>query len=84
MIPYSLFGHDGSGQILNEASPKSWGVGASSTLLTTAEDFCKFMIYTLAQSNSRNHLYDEMIQIHSPIKEDYGKGYGWEVVRNFA
>lgn len=76
--------HDADGKILKFSKPTGDGVGAASTLMTSVGDFCNLGKYTIDMANSTEVLYTEMKSIISPIKKDYGKGLGWEVVEKIS
>jgi CubicO group peptidase (beta-lactamase class C family) len=56
------------------------GVSAADFLLTTAEDYCKYMIDVINGAGLSTDLYNEMIKPQVYLKEHYAKGLGWEVI----
>ena len=76
------FWHDANGRLMEPSQPQIRNIGAASSLITTVEDFCKLSQYTMKKANSSDSLYHEMSSIIALIKADYGKGLGWEVVKN--
>lgn len=56
------------------------GVSAADLLLTTIEDYSKFMIDVMNGAGLSTHLYNDMIHLHVNVKKHVGKGLGWEIV----
>jgi len=57
---------------------------SASGLLTTIEDFSKFVVYVINQAGLSHELYHEMISTQVNIKKDYDQGLGWQIIRNLA
>ena len=55
-------------------------VNAADDLLTTVEDYCKFMVYVLNGAELSTDLLNDMVRCQVNIKSHYGKGLGWGIV----
>lgn len=74
------FWHDSRGNMCEPSMPKGRGVDASGSLLTTIEDFSKFMIFVMNGAELSPGLYNDMIRPQVNVKKHVGKGLGWEIV----
>jgi CubicO group peptidase (beta-lactamase class C family) len=79
MLRYAHW-HDSNGKEY-ETSYQT-GISAADLLLTTIEDYCKFMIYVVNGAGLSTNLYNDMISPQVYIKEHYARGLGWEVIRD--
>jgi len=57
---------------------------SASGLLTTIEDFSKFVVYVINQAGLSPELYHEMTSTQVSIKTDYNQGLGWQIIRNLT
>lgn len=72
------FGHDGNGKIYEG---QDWSdVNSAASLLTTIEDFSKFMIHVMNGAGLSRKLFDEMINSQVNVKEHISRGLGWGIV----
>ena len=71
--------HDGQGNKI-EISIKDRGLNATALLLTTIEDYSKFMIYVMNGAGLSPSLYNDMVLSQSAEKKHLGRGLGWEIV----
>ncbi len=71
--------HDGQGNKI-EISIKDRGLNATALLLTTIEDYSKFMIYVMNGAGLSPSLYNDMVLSQSAEKKHVGRGLGWEIV----
>jgi hypothetical protein len=71
--------HDGQGNKI-EISIKDRGVNAAGLLLTTIEDYSKFMIYVMNGAGLSPSLYNDMILSQAEERKHVGRGLGWEIV----
>jgi CubicO group peptidase (beta-lactamase class C family) len=70
--------HDGLGNKYEIS--KNRGVNAAALLLTTIEDYSKFMIYVMNGAELSPSLYNDMIRSQVAEKKHVGRGLGWEIV----
>jgi len=70
--------HDGQGNKIEIS--KNRGVNAAALLLTTIEDYSKFMIYVMNGAELSPSLYNDMILSQVVEKKHVGRGLGWEIV----
>lgn len=72
------FGHNSDGNIY---VGQDWGYSnAAASLLTTIDDFSKFMIHVINGAGLSKELFNEMIKSQVNIKENISKGLGWGIV----
>jgi CubicO group peptidase (beta-lactamase class C family) len=71
--------HDGQGNKI-EISIKDRGVNAAGLLLTTIEDYSKFMIYVMNGAGLSPSLFNDMILSQAAERKHVGRGLGWEIV----
>ena len=57
-------------------------VGAANNLLSTAEDYCKFLIYVMNGAGLSQDLYDDMINPQGDIAEHTKRGLGWLILKD--
>lgn len=72
--------HDGQGNRINISISKDRGVNAAALMLTTVEDYSKFMIYVMNGAGLSPSLYNDMIRPQVSVKEHIARGLGWELV----
>ena len=70
--------HNENGEELNVSYET--GVNAADDLLTTIEDYCKFMIYVMNCAGLSSNIYNDMICSQVSSKNHVGRGLGWEIV----
>ncbi len=78
-LNYAHF-HDAQGNECQLSYPT--GVSAADLLFTTIEDYCKFEIDVINGAGLSPKVYNDMISPHVKIREHYGRGLGWEVIRD--
>jgi len=76
------FWHDNEGNLHEPATSKERGVSAGGSLLTTVEDYCRFGIDVMNGAGLSADLFNDMISTQVSLKEHYGQGLGWGVVRD--
>ncbi|MCF7921574.1 MAG: beta-lactamase family protein [Bacteroidales bacterium] len=76
------FRHNGDGIEYNYQG--GMNTPGASGLLTTIEDFSKFVVYVMNQAGLSKELYDEMTSTQVNIKKDCDQGLGWQVIRNLS
>lgn len=74
--------HDAKGQLL--PLEKYATANAAANLLTTVEDYSKFLLFVLAQQQEMPALYQQMQSIQLPLKPNNGVGLGWEIFSGFS
>lgn len=74
--------HDAKGQLL--PLEKYSTANAAANLLTTVEDYSKFLLFVLAQQQAMPALYQQMQTIQVPLKANNGVGLGWEIFTGFS
>ncbi|WP_348730815.1 serine hydrolase [Rheinheimera texasensis] len=74
--------HDAKGQLL--PLEKYATANAAANLLTTVEDYSKFLLFVLAQQQEMPALYQQMQSIQVPLKANNGVGLGWEIFTGFS
>ncbi|MDZ7871064.1 MAG: serine hydrolase [Rheinheimera sp.] len=74
--------HDATGQLL--PLEKYTTANAAANLLTTVEDYSKFLLFVLAQQQTMPALYQQMQSIQVPLKANNGVGLGWEIFTGFS
>ena len=72
------FGHDSQGKKYETSDYGS--INAAGGLLTTIEDYSKFLIYVMNGAGLSANLYNDMIQPQITAKEHIARGLGWELV----
>ncbi len=73
--------HDAKGQLL--PLEKYSTANAAANLLTTVEDYSKFLVFVLAQQQEMPALYQQMQTIQVKLKPNNGVGLGWEIFSGF-
>ena len=63
---------------------KYYEANAAGSILTTIEDYGKFMIYLLEHGGLSDKLYKEVITPQVKIKENDFIGLGWEILTHFS
>ena len=71
--------HDKDGKLYNDASINSTSASSAFGVLTTVEDYSKFLIYVMNGAGLKSKLYDEMVSNQTPIKAHQYYGLGWMV-----
>ena len=72
------FGHDGN-NIVYEG--QTWNqVNAAGSILTTAENLGKFVIYVMNGAGLSQALFNEMVRPQVQLKEHVAKGLGWGLI----
>lgn len=74
--------HDAKGQLL--PLEKYATANAAANLLSTVEDYSKFLLFVLAQQQEMPALYQQMQSIQLPLKANNGVGLGWEIFSGFS
>lgn len=74
--------HDAKGEQL--PLEKYTTANAAANLLTTVEDYSKFLLFVLAQQQAMPALYQQMQSIQVPLKANNGVGLGWEIFSGFS
>lgn len=74
--------HDISGQLL--PLEKYFSANAAANLLTTVEDYSKFLLFVQAQQQAMPALYQQMQSIQVPLKSNNGVGLGFEIFSGFT
>jgi len=72
--------HDGQGDKIGISISKDRGVNAAALLLTTIEDYSKFMIYVMNGAGLSPNLYNDMVRPQVNVKEHISRGLGWGLV----
>jgi len=73
-------GHNGNGNIYEG---QDWSnINAAGSILTTVNDFSKFLIYVMNGAGLSEKLYNEMVRKQINVKEFVDKGLGWQLVNN--
>ncbi|WP_281225495.1 serine hydrolase domain-containing protein [Flavobacterium aquiphilum] len=62
---------------------KYYEANAAANLLTTVEDYGKFLEYMINGAGLNESLYQEMIKHHAKLKENDFFGLGWEILTDF-
>ena len=63
---------------------KYYEANAAANLLTTVEDYGKFLVHVINGAELSNPLYQEMIRQHVKLKENDFFGLGWEILTDFG
>lgn len=63
---------------------KYYEANAAANLLTTVEDYGKFIAYVINGAELSNNLYQEMIKQQVMLKENDFFGLGWEILTDFS
>ena len=58
------------------------GVNAAGELLSTAEDYCKFLIYVMNGAGLSQNLYDDMLSPTATSNKHAPRGLGWEIIKD--
>lgn len=66
------------------ATVKYYEANAAATLLTTVEDYGRFLEYVINGAGLSEKLYQEMIEAQVKLKEDDFFGLGWEILTDFS
>ena len=72
--------HDANGNDYN-FSYKS-RVSAAGNILSTPEDYCKFLIYVMNGAGLSQNLYDDMLNPKITGNEHAPRGLGWEIIKD--
>lgn len=63
---------------------KYYEANAAANLLTTVEDYGKFLVHVINGAELNTPLYQEMIRPHVELKENDFFGLGWEILTEFT
>ena len=66
------------------ATVKYYEANAAANLLTTVEDYGKFLAYVINGAELSDNLYQEMIKQQVMLKENDFFGLGWEILTDFS
>ena len=72
--------HDGQGKKYEISISKDKGANATALLLTTIEDYSKFIIDVMNGAGLSPRLYKDMVLPQVMEKKHVGRGLGWEIV----
>jgi len=70
--------HDANGKDYNFSFKSR--VLAAGNLLSTPEDYCKFLIYVMNGAGLSQDLYDDMLHSEIAINEHLSQGLGWQII----
>ena len=73
---------DKEGEMLETA--KYYEANAAANLLTTIEDYGKFLEHVIDGAGLSDKLFQEMLKHHAKIKENDFMGLGWEILTDFS
>ena len=68
--------HNGQGDRIGISISKERSVNAAALLLTTIEDYSKFMIYVMNGAGLSPGLYSDMVRSQIKVKEHIAQGLG--------
>lgn len=74
--------HDKAGEVYE--TYKNSSANAADDLLTTVEDYCRFLIHVLDGAGLSNELYGEMVSDQTRVKHSQYFGLGWLVDENIG
>ncbi len=74
------FWHDGQGNLYQPATPRNRGSNAAGSLITTIEDYAKFMIYVMNGAGLSANTFNDMIKPRTKVKNHIAFGLGWQIV----
>lgn len=74
--------HDKSGEVYETHKNKS--ANAADDLLTTVEDYCRFLIHVMDGAGLSSELFEEMISDQTRVKHNQHFGLGWLVDENIG
>lgn len=57
-------------------------VSAAGTILSTPEDYCRFLIYMMKGAGLSQNLYDDMLNPKITVHEHLSRGLGWEIIND--
>ncbi len=63
---------------------KYYEANAAANLLTTVEDYGKFLTHVIAHAGLSDEIYGEMIKHQAKVKENNYVGLGWEILTDFS
>lgn len=72
--------HDANGDDYNFSYETR--VLAAGNLLSTAEDYCKFLIYVMNGAGLSQNLYDDMLNPKIIFNEHFSRGLGWGILND--
>jgi CubicO group peptidase (beta-lactamase class C family) len=78
-LNYAHF-HDSQGNECELHYPM--GLSAADLLFTSIEDYCRFEIDVINGAGLSPKIYNDMISPHVKMREHYGRGLGWEIIRD--
>jgi CubicO group peptidase (beta-lactamase class C family) len=73
--------HDSDGKAFE--LHKYYQANAAANLISTVEDYSKFMLFVLAQQQDMPLLYQDMLKHHVNIGPEHAFGLGWEIFSGF-
>ncbi len=71
--------HDKDGKLYNDATISNTSASSAFGVLTTVEDYSKFLIYVMNGAGLKKELYNEMVANQTQIKAHQHYGLGWMV-----
>lgn len=71
--------HDKKGNLYNDSTIKNKSASAAFGVLTTVEDYSKFLIYVMNGAGLKKKLWEEMLANQTQIKAHQYYGLGWIV-----
>ncbi len=71
--------HERNGNLYNDATIQNTSASAAFGVLTTVEDYSKFLIYVMNGAGLKKKLYEEMVSNQTQIKAHQYYGLGWMV-----
>ena len=74
--------HDSSGKAFE--LEKYYQANAAANLISTVEDYSKFMVFVLAQQQAMPAVYQDMLKHHVIIGPEHAFGLGWEIFSGFS
>lgn len=72
--------HDANGNHYNFSYKTN--VLAAGNLLSTPEDYCKFLIYVMNGAGISQNLFDDMLNLQITGNEHAPRGLGWEIIKD--
>jgi CubicO group peptidase (beta-lactamase class C family) len=73
--------HDSNGKAFE--LEKYYQANAAANLISTADDYSKFMLFVLAQEQAMPAVYNNMLAHHVTIGAEHYFGLGWEIFSGF-
>ena len=79
MTKQDLQNHIKNGNLYNDATIQNTSASAAFGVLTTVEDYSKFLIYVMNGAGLKKKLYEEMVSNQTQIKAHQYYGLGWMI-----